>query len=242
MARLTAVDCIWGEDLDVIMQLIEEGDFEDEEFNRDINGAIEDMVSVEETFTCDLCHKVCKTKAGLTRHKKVKHPQQAVPATGTTSNPAIHNLQLKLIIEKAAKKLTSDTCYSCENREKFKNFEISTDESLEVWHSFNRIFENYNGNAERFYSQFYYLMLPGKHVFTQLPLQLSTLLCGVVADLSLLKLSSGQEGQQNVNVEEIKPSLTKKDIHCIEYLAGYCFRTLFFRIRRSKNWESKVSK
>ena len=57
--------------------IIEEGDFEDEEFN---NGAI-----VEETFTCGLCDKVCKTKAGLTRHQKVKHPQQAVPATGTTS-------------------------------------------------------------------------------------------------------------------------------------------------------------
>ena len=40
---------------------------------------------------------------------------------------------------------------------------------------------------------------------------------------------------------EIKVELTKKDINCLQYLAGYCFRTLFTRIRNSKNRNTNFS-
>ena len=56
MASVTAEDgYIWGEDLDIIMHLIEEGVFEDEDFNKEVSGAVDEVISVEETFACDLC-------------------------------------------------------------------------------------------------------------------------------------------------------------------------------------------
>ena len=56
MASVTAEDgYIWGEDLDIIMHLIEEGVFEDEDFNKEVSGAVYEVISVGETFACDLC-------------------------------------------------------------------------------------------------------------------------------------------------------------------------------------------
>ena len=55
MASVTAEDgYIWGEDLDILMHLIE-GVFEDEDFNKEVSGAVDEVISVEETFACDLC-------------------------------------------------------------------------------------------------------------------------------------------------------------------------------------------
>ena len=96
-------------------------------------------------FACDFCLRTKPNKAGLTRHKKAKHPQQDSAVTTINHSsieeytpPAIHNLVLKVIIERAAKKLSSDNCYSSENHQKFQNFKISTNECLEIWYNLTK--------------------------------------------------------------------------------------------------------
>ena len=69
-------------------------------------------------------------------------------------------------------------------------------------------------------------------IFISLPNKLSTLLGTEVANLSLEYLLVGHADSTGV---EIKVELAKKDINCLQYLAGYCFLTLFKRIRNSKN-------
>ena len=74
-------------------------------------------------------------------------------------------------------------------------------------------------------------------MFTKLPRQLSALLCSETANLCLRELCNGTEnGEVDFTVY-----LTEKDKDCIQYLAGYCFRTLYTRIRSSRLWQSDHS-
>ena len=187
-------------------------------------------------FPCELCAKVCKSKGGLTRHTRTKHVEKLDKQVVEVPKDKIHNLRFKVLIEKATIKLSNDKCFA-KFKDTFSNFKISTDQSLEIWKTFVPIYNKFNGNAEKFYSDFYQMILPGTHIFTSLPNKLSTLLGTEVANLSLEYLLVGHADSTGV---EIKVELTK-DINCLQYLAGYCFRTLFTRIRNSKNWNTNFS-
>ena len=155
----------------------------------------------------------------------------------TAKDHQINIVKLKLIIEKAAKRLSEDKCFLSDHRQLFSSFKITTDESLVIWEEFSPILSAFNGNAEKFYSEFYKFCLPGKHMFIKLPRQLSALLCSEIANLCLRELSNDTEnGEVNFTVD-----LTEKDKDCIQYLAGYCFRTLYTRIRSSSLWQSDHS-
>ena len=41
--------------------------------------------------------------------------------------------------------------------------------------------------------------------------------------------------------DENATKITEKDVNCIQYLSGYCFGTIFKKIRRKKQWESDIS-
>ena len=61
-----------GDDLDVILSLIEEDILvEDDGFTAEVEEIVENQPS--NSFSCDQCDKVCKTQRGLTRHKNTKH-------------------------------------------------------------------------------------------------------------------------------------------------------------------------
>ena len=70
-------------------------------------------------------------------------------------NYQIHNLQLKIIIQKAANKLSEDKCFLINDRNLFSTFTITMGESLPIWEEFSSIFSNFKGNTEKFYSEFY---------------------------------------------------------------------------------------
>ena len=116
-----------------------------------------------------------------------------------------------MIIEKAAKKLSEDKCFLSDHQQLFSTFKIATDESLMIWEEFSPILSGYNGNAEKFYSEFYKFCLLGKHMFTKIPCQLSALLCSEIANLCLQELCNDTEnGEVDFTVD-----LTEKDVYNI---------------------------
>ena len=141
----------------------------------------------------------------------------------------IDNLQLKIIIKKAANKLSEDKCFLIDDRNLFSTFNITTVESLPIWEEFSSIFSNFKGNTEKFYIEFYKFCLPEKHIFSKLPRRLSALLCSEIATLCLRQFSDEDKESDTPEIY-----ITEKDKECIQYLAGYCFRTLYTRIRSSK--------
>ena len=66
-----------GEELDDLYLLLDGGYLEDDaDFNVEIDDVVSEVSVVgvsNESFKCDQCEKVCKSKRGLARHIKVKH-------------------------------------------------------------------------------------------------------------------------------------------------------------------------
>ena len=168
----------------------------------------------------------------------MKHSVAFEQADTTIKDSQINHTKLNLIIEKAVKKLAEDKCFLSDHRQLLSTFKITTNESLVIWEEFSPILSKFNGNAEKFYSEFYKFCLPSKHVFIKLPRQLSALLCSEIANLCLRELCNETENEVDFHVEV---DLTEKDKDCIKYLAGYCFRTLYTRIRSSRLWQSDNS-
>ena len=69
---------------------------------------------------------------------------------------------------------------------------------------------------------------------------LSTLLCSEIINLCLANLVAGNP-KELAKGDESTIKFTEKDINCIQYLSGYCFRTIFKKIRRKKQWESDIA-
>lgn len=121
---------------------------------------------------------------------------------------------------------------------------MSPEESDKLWSIIIvPVIENFKGNAERFYSEFYELIQLGKLEINSLPNHLITLLLTEVANLCLLKLIEAP-GSIIPSSSENAPStedFIEKDIQIIQYLTGYCFRIVFNKIRKSKSWESNYA-
>ena len=75
-----------------------------------------------ESFICDQCSKVCKSRRGLTRHKNTKHAQQTIPQPTNSASEAItseetilkklHPLHLRKIGSKSVPSNALKTCVS----------------------------------------------------------------------------------------------------------------------------------
>ena len=125
-------------------------------------------------------------------------------------------------------------------RNAFNIFKISTDECLVLWHQLNRIFEDFNSNAEKYYSKFYAFLQPGKpQLFNQLSRYQSTLLSTEVANLCLDLLVKTEDTTKPIVKSDIH--FSEKDIASLEYLSGYCFRTVYARLRNSSKHRSLIS-
>ena len=63
-----AAENVADNDLELILKLIEEANWENEEFETEIKSAVHESHSDISLFLCDTCHKQYKTESGLTRH------------------------------------------------------------------------------------------------------------------------------------------------------------------------------
>ena len=150
--------------------------------------------------------------------------------------PKIHPLELRSTIRRAAQKLANDECFPSDLRCIYNRFDISLEECIELNKAFSPIFNKFNGNAERFFTDFYQLLLPSAKVgFAGLNNDEANLLLTELASICLAHLSGnskiGQSSAEAVcNNEKV---FTKRETNALQYLSGYCFRKIFYKIRGS---------
>ena len=196
---------------------------------------IDDLSGIVNVFHCPDCSKVYKTKSGLSRHQKSKH----FMSNAGCSRISCENL--KNIIEDAAKKLSEDFCFAENTRSAFSSFSISCEDVIVLWGELHSIFDNFKGNAEKFYSAFYGFIQPNcAQLFPNLSRFDSTLLSTEVANLCLKTLIAPAD-EDLYSKKRGDVTFTDRDIASLEYLSGYCFRTVYARLRNSPNHRSSHS-
>ena len=151
----------------------------------------------------------------------------------------IDGMKFGQIIIEATTKLGADKCFP-DFQDSFRHFVLTDEETDEIWTIFQPAIKSYKGDAENYFAACFKLLQPGKHLFKNLPVLLSTLLCSEIINLCLANLVAGNP-EELAKGDESTIKFTEKDINCIQYLSGYCFRTIFKKIRRKKQWESDIA-
>ena len=178
-----------------------------------------------ELYRCDCCPKSYKTKNGLARHYKAKHQQE-------DTMKKLHPLNLKVIVRDSAEKLSKDLAFPENLRTQLSGYSITSDEALIIWKQFKPVFDGFNGSAEKFYSKMFRFSLPDMpQIFTSLSRVLSNLLITEIST-GCLEYLVGKKNKSSDQILSLK--WDDKSKYVVEYLAGYCFRTIFTRLHRSK--------
>ena len=212
----------------------------DSTLSEEMNSVVEKVPSKKsEQHHCQLCSKICVSKAGLSRHMKSKH-QEALPAEQENSSQ-IHPLDISTLqkfIEKSADKLSKDSCYPDDIMEEFKSFKISSvDDVLPAYNLLLPILKSFKGDAEKFYPQYYKVFsLSPESVYKGLSGKCSLLLSFDVANQVLAHITGAAIQNDIVDFDcENTEIFSEKDLSLLSYLGGYVFGTFYRRIRRKKS-------
>ena len=111
------------------------------------------------------------------------------------------------------------------------NTELLTNEIQKLYNSLCS-----NSDAEKFYSQFYKLIVMNtKKYFNSLDLPMCTLLAARLTDKILAHYS------RPADYETVIKPLTERDMQALQYLSGYIIHSLVRKIHRFTNWKSTDS-
>ena len=111
---------------------------------------------------CELCHKKCKSKSGLKRHKTVKHKETSEVAEnqkGGGQESCLTLVAYSRIVEKAKHKIIDNKIYPKSIRDELSSYTYNnglqdlTAGFCDIEDLYKRLMKS--GNAERFYSSFY---------------------------------------------------------------------------------------
>ena len=195
------------------------------------------------SFKCDHCAKICKSKQGLSRHSNAKHK-------GEKEEPLLNKAEMKLhqgvfwkFVKDSAAKLAEDDCYSDTTKQVFSNFSLTLEESNSSYRYIEKSILDFNGNAEKFYQQFYDSFC-NNPMFPGLNRKCSRLLGCEVANHVLVHLNSrGKLSSTSVKTPVLTVNsieFTEKEQNIIAYLSGYVFHTVHKRLCRSRSHSSDV--
>ena len=213
-------------DLDFILDMIKESNIENDLFGNEIKSAV--TVTSQANITslpCLSCRKSFKSIGGLTRHINSKHTKEK------TQSVLIDNIKIKELVVRATGKLAEDDCFTSEDRSYFENLVLSDEEFLLICKLYGEEIKNFHGNAEKFHTS-----LHRKYEeisVSSLPKQLCYVLLSELTNCCLNYLIGGGEGECSERPNDVVV-LSNKDVHFLEYIAGYCFRNLYCRIRKEQ--------
>ena len=175
MAHKDGGDFLAGEKLDDLYLLLDGGYLDDDaDFNVEVDVAVSEVVSDQghSTYKCDQCDKICKSKRGHTRHTKMRHTVEPTVLNQPTNSRDVNKMSEKDVLSSrklpisnlisilniCAGIITTDMCLPEAKRMIFEHFSISLEEANILWVQLRPLLDEFNGNAERFYTQFYGLL------------------------------------------------------------------------------------
>ena len=238
-----------GKDLDDLYDLLDNGFLdEDVDFEKDL-AALVIVESQEANFCCDECSKVCKTQRGLTRHKNIKHSSSrscsGVPVSSETIiEKKLHADVLLRIINECAESCFNDLCLPQESRGFFskKNFVFTSADSLQLLQKLKYIVEDFSGDAEKFYSVFYGLLLDNLLPSKFEDKTVTNILMTEAANHILIHLSGGSD------IVSLQPPSKKsehvradRDFKSLQYIAGYIVHKMYTKFKFSNKYKSDHS-
>ena len=176
---------------------------------------------------CELCHKKCKSKSGLKRHKTVKHKETSEVVEsqkGGGQESCLTFVAYSRIVEKTKHKIVDNKTYPKSIRDEVSSYTYNNG-LQELAAGFCDIEDLYirllkSGNAERFYSSFYSIIALNavKH-FEGLSRNTVTLLSTKVADCML---AHSKEKTESVYTCAPLTKLSDEEIAGLQYIGGYC--------------------
>ena len=206
---------------DVAMFVVEE----DEEA---IELEFEDAVSVmagEKAFPCINCDKICKSKAGLTRHVNAKHGDKANTKGNEALSSSIALLteeELASILVKIKAKITKDGFWDSEMTAKL----VKLNSTKTLFNHILPIYERFcrKRNQDTFLMDFYEL-IPKSSVLLQCDDQ--QLCCLIMISIPDHLVSLFKQSQQQPAIEEKDASeLSEIERGPLSYIAGYVLSQL----------------
>ena len=236
-------DFLCGEDFDAILEAIENDILiEDEQLHAEVTqvvNEIEEEPSVS-GFKCEKCELVCKSKQGLSRHRNAKHRSEGEDIKKeVTAEDRLHPLYFKQYVNKCAKEIFSEGCYSEKTLKCFETYNCSLDEANMAYKYIKDVIKKYDGDAEKFYPKFYDCVSGDDIVFKDLNRNCSIILGFEVANSVLAHLNGTLTPEQENKQTCIEFSSKERNI--VKYLAGYVINTLYRRLRKSPKHNSDTN-
>ena len=146
---------------------------------------------------------------------------------------------LRELLKNADINLSNDLCLHEVIRVKFskQSFCFSTEDSISLLEKFQVFISKYNGDAEKFYSQFYGLLyenlLPSKFE----DVLLTNTLLTEVANQILKELSGSKYNTSSISEISLSNIFSDNELSIIQYLAGYVVQKLYSKFKFSKSDE-----
>lgn len=183
-----------------------------------------------ENVVCELCHKKCKSKSGLKRHKTVKHKdtRDVEKQKEGGQESYLTFVAYSRIVEKAKHKIADNKIYPKSIRDELRSYTYNNG-LQDVTAGFCDIEDLYkrlitSGNAERFYSSFYStIALNAVKHFEGLSRNAATLLSTKVADCML---AHSKEKIESMYTCAPLTKLSDEEKAGLQYIGGYVLHKL----------------
>ena len=196
---------------------------------------------------CELCHKKCKSKRGLKRHKTVKHKETSEVVEnqkGGGQESCLTFVAYSRIVVKAKHKIVDNKIYPKSIRDELSSYTYNngvqdlTAGFCDIEDLYKRLMKS--GNAERFYSSFYStIALNAVKHFEGLSRNTATLLSTKVADCML---AHSKEKTESVYTCAPLTKLSDEEKAGLQYIGGYVLHKLHTKhVSKSSESEQAVS-
>ena len=142
---------------------------------------------------------------------------------------------LAMIMNSAAK-LSNDECFPDINQD-FQDLYISSKDLDYVFDKYYDVLEHFDGNAEKFYGDFFGVTCSLENV-GNLQKSKARILMGEVANQVILYFTTNTH-QDNSFDNLYSSFMSEMEINALQYIAGHIFHKFHSKFRAKKNWESE---
>ncbi|CAB4024403.1 hypothetical protein AWC38_SpisGene12476, partial [Paramuricea clavata] len=211
-----------------------------EEIDQQLLDAISEVEGAKH-FQCPDCPKVCKSKGGLTRHRRSKHPDKEELTVATINIPPINMEIIAKIISETVEKLREENIYPKEILDiisKLKPSESFLKFITKVFRLFCRKL-----NQDRMLALFYGEIIKDWRVYfppCDNQKAINILLIHLPQKLVVYHKQLASNKQRDDQGED-EIGLKPEEIGPLSYVTGYVLQSLYRKSKNSKHWNSPRS-